>query len=99
MYCWQENNCDITCSEQEADRKKLPKTSATISFFRKEYSLIVNNWKLGIEKNSCWWPIAYYVAALRITRYIEGSIETSPPGPFSHNFALLQEIRKFCLSL
>ena len=52
MCCWQENNCVISCSEQEADRKKLPKTLATISFFRKEDSLIVNNWKLSIEKHT-----------------------------------------------
>ena len=32
--------------------KKLPKTSATISFFGKEDSLIVNNWKLSIEKQT-----------------------------------------------
>lgn len=88
MCCWQENNCVISCSEQEADRKKLPKTLSTISFFRKEGSLIVNNWKLSIEKHTIV-EDKLLLCSSPWNHTIEGSIENSPPGPFSHNFVLL----------
>ena len=93
MCCWQENNnyCVISCSLAVSKRqteKKLPKTSATISFFRKEDSLIVNNWKLSIEKHTVV-EDKLLLCSSPWNHTIEGSIENSPPGPFSHNFVLL----------
>ena len=70
MCCWQENNCVISCSEQEADRKKTAQNLCNHFLLWKRrllncQQLKVEHWKT----NSYWGRILYYVAALGITRY------------------------------